>query len=208
MPQFTDWLSQLLEQGVSAQTDPPTLPAHERPAVGNVLNQAFDLNALDVAGPPIPFDRDAAINAAEVFAWSCWYLVSGEFFIANLRMRANLNTPAHHLSVDVAFRFLPSLLHRAKARDRDGELVRELDRLARAWPLSGVLVDLGSQPQSPLDFGGHSGLQMLYAERLIETGQPGWIPTGESARDWVEHIFRERGKPLPATIAKEHDDDG
>lgn len=206
MPQFTNWLTRLLSEGASLQDAAPALPPHERPAVERVLRRTFEEDALDVAGPPVSFDAIAALEAAEATAWACWSLVSGEDDVSPIRMNATPRSPASHLSVDVLFRFLPGILHRAQLRDPQGKLTLALDGLLRRWPLSGVLAGLDGSPTTALDFGGHPGLQLLYAERLIEAGQPGWVPTDESARAWAEHVYRERGKPLPEIIAKEiHD---
>ena len=53
---------------------------------------------------------------------------------------------------------------------------------------------------APPTFGGHPGLQLLYAERLAGVGRPGWVPPSGPAREWVERVHSERGRPLPAAI--------
>ena len=74
--------------------------------------------------------------------------------------------------------------------------------LAR-WPLSGVLADLPGPPTAALDFGGHPGLQLLYAERLVGRERPAWVPPGGPARERAELVFRGRGRSLPAPPREE-----
>jgi len=68
---------------------------------------------------------------------------------------------------------------------------------------SGVLADLDGTPATPPEFGGHPGLQLLYAERLAETGRAGWVPATGPAREWVERVYQERGKLMPAVSKEE-----
>ena len=84
-----------------------------------------------------------------------------------------------------------------------GVLVIGLERLLREWPLSGVLADLEGGPTTSINFGEHQGLQLLYAERLVETDRPDWVPTTGPAREWVERVYHERGKPVPAQLRPE-----
>jgi hypothetical protein len=206
MAQFLEWISNLMSRGESVQDDPPTLTAHERPAVERILGEFYEEHALDIAGPPIPFDLPAATEAAELLAHSCWLLVSGDE-AARLGLKCQPSSPSIHLSVDLGLRFLPAVYRRSKSQNPDGKLTLELDRILRMWPLSGVLACLDGKPASPLDFAGHPGLQLLYAERLVGTGQPGWVPESETARGWSERVFQERGKPLPEYVVEKTDGD-
>jgi hypothetical protein len=205
MPQFLDWITRVFSSGESVQDGPPSLLPGERSAVEHYLRNVFKECALDVAASPISFDPVAAIGAAELLAEACWLLVAEEDEPKPLGIESSPSSPSTDLSTDIALRFLPAVYRRAKLHQPEGTLTIELDRILRMWPLSGVLANLDGKPSSKLDFGGHSGLQMLYAERLLETGQPGWVPTSEPARSWVERVFRERGKPLPAYVPEEID---
>ena len=201
MTPFLDWLDRVLTAGESVQDAPPHLAPAERPAVEARLRAAFELHALDVAGPPLAFDPRAALGAAEVLASACWGLVGEDEPLALALGIAP--SPAAHLSADVLFRFLPSVHRRTRGREPDGALAAELARLLRAWPLSGVLADLDGAPAAPPDFGGHAGLQMLYAERLALTRRAGWLPADGPARAWAERVFAERGLTVPAELTKE-----
>lgn len=201
MRQFRDWLERVLSDGESVQGASPHLAPAERPAVEELLRSAFELHALDVAGPPIDFDPHAAVGAAVTLARACWVLVSAEEG-EPLAFGAPAS-PGANLSADVTLQFLPSVYRRAKVRAPDGPLATEIDRVLRAWPLSGVLADLDGAPTTPPDFGGHRGLQLLYAERLARTGRAGWVPQTEPARSWAERAFAERGTPVPTPLQKE-----
>jgi hypothetical protein len=204
MPPFPDWLTRVLAHGESVQEEPPALTVVERPAILEVLRTAFEDHILDVAGPPVPFAPDAALGAAVVLARACWLLVGAEpGEPAALSVGAKPASPAAHLSADVCLRLLPAAYRRARLRDHTGGLAVELERLLREWPLSGVLADLDGSPTTPPTFDGHPGLQQLYAERLALTGRPGWVPESGPAREWVERVYQERGKPVPAPPPKE-----
>jgi hypothetical protein len=94
-------------------------------------------------------------------------------------------------------RLLPAVLRRAGAKS-DEALADEVRAALLRWPLSGVLADLEEAPAGPLDFHGHPGLQLLYAERLVNGPRSAWVPPDGPAREWAERVFAERGRPLPA----------
>jgi hypothetical protein len=201
---FLEWLDLVLARGESVQDAPPALAVADRAGAEATLRAAFDLHALDVAGPFVPFDPATALGAALVLARACWGLV-GEGVAPALSLDA-APSPAAHLSADVTLRLLPAVHRRARLREPDGPLTGQLERIFRAWPLSGVLADLDGMPNTVPVFGGHPGLQLLYAERLAATNRPGWVPAGGRAREYVERVYRESGKPLPAPPPEEHRD--
>ena len=203
VPPFCDWLDRILARGESVQDAPPALPAPDWPAAESLLRAAFDVHALDVAGPPLPFDPGTAIEAALVLARACWSLVGAEEGPPATLTLDVVAAPAAQLSADVTLRFFPAVYRRARLREPDGPLVRQIHQLLRLWPLSGVLADLDGVPLTPPEFGGHPGLQLLYAERLALTNRPGWVPTDGPARAWVERVYLGLGKPLPAVPPEE-----
>jgi hypothetical protein len=204
MPPLAVWLTRVLARGESEQEAPPTLTPEERAGVLAVLRTAFDGHALDVAGPPVAFEPVIALDAATLLARACWLLVGAdEKEPTELAVRAEPASPSAHLSADVTLRFLPAVFRRAKVRSDTEPLAAAVETLLRAWPLSGVLADLDGEPTTPPEFGGHPGLQLLYAERLVTTGRPGWVPAGGAAREWVERVYSERDKPLPAPPKEE-----
>ena len=93
------------------------------------------------------------------------------------------------------------MLKRARLRGEGESLAGEIESLLRRWPLSGVLVDLDGEPSKDLSFDGHSGLLLLYSERLRVHGRVGWLTTDAQAREWVERAYQEHGKLTP--LAKE-----
>lgn len=204
MTPFADWLTRVLTRGESVQEDPPTLAPEERAGVLAVLRDAFGEHALDIAGPPIAFEPDIALAAATLLARACWLLVGAdENEPAALSFKAEPVSPSAHLSADVTLRFLPAGYRRARARSTAESLAAAVEKLLRAWPLSGVLADLDGTPTTPPEFGGHPGLQLLYAERLVATGRVGWVPPAGPAREWVERVYFEQGKPVPAVPKEE-----
>jgi hypothetical protein len=184
----------------------PVLAADERGLVESLLEAAFEQHSLHVAGPPVTYDPKAGIAAAQVLARACWlHAIGNESDTVALNLEADPCSSGAHLSADVTLRFLPAVLRRARARQAESGLVKALDRILRAWPLSGVLADLDGTPTATLDFGGHPGLQLLYAERLAATDRVGWLPPPGPAREWVERVYHERGIPIPALVLEEDD---
>jgi hypothetical protein len=159
------------------------------PAVA-FLAEAFQIHAADVAGPPIDFDPDSATAAAEFARQASWALVNHDERMAEVARRLKMpgvpNTPAHHLSADLLLRYLPQILRRARGLDPDDPLVELCARVLRQWPLSGVLADIAEPPLGPIDFGGHAGLLLLYAERLVNNDRPSWRP-GQGSLGWEYH---------------------
>jgi hypothetical protein len=205
MPAFADWLTHLLEDGESVLAGPPDVSPAARTAAGPVLREAFRRHALDVAGPAIPFDPDAAFAAAAVLAEACWRLIAHDPAAPPPADRLGApRTPAAHLSADLTLRFLPAVHRRARPRGEDDPLAVWCEAVLRRWPLSGVLAALPAGPESPPEFG-HPGLDLLYAEWLADRPHPAWVPPPGPVRDQVDRVFAQLGKqvPVPATTPLE-----
>jgi hypothetical protein len=203
MAAFVDFAQQLLTQGAVVLRERPRQTPPDRAEAGALLRRAHADCRLDVAGPLLPFDADAALSAAERVWWACWFLVQrGEPPEELDRCLAPLPAPtaaAQHLSADLTLRFLPQVHRRARALAADDPLTRRLEDILRRWPLSGVLADVGEAPLTPVEFAGHPGLLLLYAERLAGNVRPSWVPGGP-ALEYVELIFAERDLPVPAAL--------
>jgi hypothetical protein len=195
---FATWLERVLRHGESVQTARPEYATADGHTVVPLLAAAHGRHALSAAGPPLPFVEPVAVGAAVLLAGACWRLASGEEL--PVTTSAAPTSAADHLSADMVFRFLPAVYRRAKARS-DTALVGDLEAVLRRWPLAGVLAELDDEPTAALDFFGHPGLQLLYAERLTATARPAWVPAAGPAREWAERVFADRGRPLPARSA-------
>jgi hypothetical protein len=198
MSPFADFLQRVLDEGEAVFLGP--LSGDGDAAARSVLAEAFADHAIDVAGPPISFDPAAALAAAHFLADACWRLVAPTDAAVAVAPVGEPHTPAAHLSADVTLRFLPTVYRRAAARAMDDPLVGELANTLRRWPLSGVLADLPGAPACALDFGGHPGLQLLYAERLIDHEKAAWLPIEGPAWERVELVYRGRGRPMPHSV--------
>ena len=192
-----DWLERVLVHGESVQTEPPVFHPHSDAEIATLLEAAYLRHAANFAGVRLPFQKGAARDAARVLAEACWAQSSGGEYIPSPFCQREPASAAEHLTADLLYRFLPGVLKRAKARDRESALCVSLEGLLRKWPLSGVLADLDGAPALPPDFHGHAGLQMLYAERLLANPRTGWVPRSGTAYEWVERVFQDSGKPIP-----------
>jgi hypothetical protein len=202
---FADFLRRLLDDGAVVLSTRPVLRDRDRSRVSVILANAFADRVLDVAGPLIAFDPAVALRATECLGAACWFLVSHgespEIVEQSVQLPEPDDTPGCHLSADVVLRYLPTVYRRARALASHDVLTRASETILRHWPLSGVLADIIPGPQTPLTFGGHPGLALLYAERLAERFRPAWIPTGPG-RAYVELVFSERSLRLPSVTAE------
>jgi hypothetical protein len=205
MPTFRDWLDRTLSLGESILDAPPALLPSQHANVDESLRAAFATHALDVAGPPLDFDAATARDAAVALSRACWFLVRPPEDTSSVALTlAAKPSPAAHLSADVTLRLLPAVYRRARLREPRGDLARQIETLLREWPLSGVLADLDGAPTTAPEFGGHAGLQLLFAERFAATGgRAGWVPVSAPARDRAERVYHGLGKPLPAAPPEE-----
>lgn len=208
MTAFHEFVTQLLGQGkivfrsAAAPQDRPSSPAVA------VLAEAFEVHRLSVAGPRIAFDAGVACAAAELVRRSSWAVVNHDDRVAELEKRLKMpdspSTPAHHLSADLMLRYVPQILRRARGLDPFDPLVGLLASVLRQWPLSGVLSDVEEGPLGPVDFGGHPGLLMLYAERAIGKDRPAWRPAQPGpAWEYYELVCLEHGRPMTAARSEE-----
>jgi len=171
------------------------LPEQPDPDAAALLQDAYDIHALSVAGERIPFDAATSVAAGRVLFRAAWYFVHSNEPIdaAGLAMPSEPRTPTQHLSADLVLRYMPALYRRARALRPGDELAGRLAELLRRWPLSGVLADIEDAPLVPPDFAGHAGLRLLYAERLAEHEKPGWFPVGP-AMESVELVWQQLGR--------------
>lgn len=190
----------LLRDGSAHLREAPDPDPTSDADVAKVLRGAFADYCLEIAGPPLAFDEPTALGAASVVEQACWALVSQGLPVneleKRLRMPAPPRTAAQHLCSDLLLRYLPQIYRRARARDEADPLIQILERVLRQWPLSGVLAGLEDGPETAVDFGGHAGLMMLYAERLACHEKPAWFPGGEAAA-YVELVWTQLGKTAP-----------
>jgi hypothetical protein len=196
MTPFAQFLTQLFDSGEIIFREPPM----DRPSAHAVaiLADAFGAHALNVAGPPIAFDPSTATAAAEFLRQASWALVNRDERARELKRRLKLPgpavTPSQHLSADLVLRYVPQVLRRARGLDSSDPMVEILAQALRSWPLSGVLSDLSDGPLVPLDFGGHSGLLLLYAERSLGNDRPAWRPAPPArACDYDELVRDQHG---------------
>jgi hypothetical protein len=200
MAELSTFLSDLFREGriVFGPGGAPRDRSTERDVA--ILAEAFGTYVLSVAGPPIAFDAQAALEAAEVVRHASWALVDREERPADLRRRLRVSvrptTPAQHLSADLLLRYLPHILKRARGLDPADPLAEFLGDLLRRWPLSGALADVEEGPLVAPEFGGHPGLLLLYAERVNAHDRPAWRPEPSTpAYDYYQLISGSSPEP-------------
>jgi hypothetical protein len=199
MSALTPFLDRLIATGEARLTGRPE--PDDRRDTEDVLGRAFAEYRLDVAGPPIEFDANAALDAALFVARACWFAVSRddppEQVTGLLPTVPEPKAPAAHLSIDLTLRYAVTVYRRVHAQNADDVLALRLADTLRRCPLTGVLSDVEEAPAGDLVFGGHAGLELLYAERLAANFRPAWLPAEGRMRERVELVYQQMGKTMP-----------
>jgi metal-sulfur cluster biosynthetic enzyme len=199
MSALTPFLDRLFTTGEARLTGRPE--PDDRRDTDEVLRRAFAEYRLDVAGPRIDFDSVAAHEAALFTARACWFAVSREEppeqVTTLLPTISDPKTPAAHLSIDLTLRYAVTIYRRVHAQNAEDVLAIRLADTFRRCPLTGVLSDAAEAPTGDLVFGGHAGLELLYAERLAANYRPAWLPAEGRVRERVEMVFQQMGKAMP-----------
>ncbi|HEV3144392.1 MAG TPA: hypothetical protein VGZ47_10945, partial [Gemmataceae bacterium] len=143
------------------------------------------------------FDAELALAAGEFLWQSCWCLVrrdlQAELIEKFLHFPLQPKSPAQNLSVDLLFHYLPQIHRRSRALSAEDILTRRLEEVLCRWPLSGVLANITTAPIGDLEFGGHAGLQLLFAERFRRHSRPEWQPHGRTS-EYLELVYQEHGE--------------
>lgn len=200
MATLAEFLEHLFVEGRVVFRERPVVSREDRDPASAVLRRTFADALMELAGPPLPFDEPTALRAADWTRRACWFLVSREEPPDELEKAlalpesARTRSASEHLAADLTFRYLPAVHRRARAIDPSDPLARRLVDLFRLWPLSGVLSDIEDAPTSPIEFGGHDGLRLLYAERLVDHRRPAWVPGEGRSREFVELALNATGR--------------
>jgi hypothetical protein len=197
MNELAEFLANLFQEGRIHFRRRPQPSALASPEVTGLLERAYTAYRLDIPGAAIALDAGLAGVAAEVVRQASWALVCRHDRVSDLQRHLQMPrspaTATDHLSADLLLRYLPQIHRRARAFDPSDALVVQLEQILRQWPLSGVLAGLDDGPTSPLEFGGHEGLMLLYAERLAQRPSPAlsWRPEGKPL-EYVELVSEMR----------------
>jgi hypothetical protein len=199
MSALSPFLDRLFTTGEARLTGRPE--PDDRRDTDEVLRRAFTEYRLDVAGPLIEFDPDAAHAAALFTARACWFAVSREEppeqVTKLLSAITDPKTPAAHLSIDLTLRYAVTIYRRVHAQNAEDVLAIRLADTFRRCPLTGALSDVAEAPTGDVVFGGHAGLELLYAERLAANYRPAWLPAEGRLNERVELVFQQLGKRMP-----------
>jgi len=191
MHPLTDFLESLFDDGAVTFSDRPVAIPDDRRAARDLLDRVFAAQRLSVAGPPVAFDADTALAAAEFVRWACWFVVNRDEPAAEVERMLTVppepQTAGQHLSADLTFRYLAQVHRRARALSPDDPLTVRLEETLRRFPFSGVLADVAVGPTTGLAFDNHPGLQLLYAERFAKHARTAWRPGGRTG-EYVELV--------------------
>jgi hypothetical protein len=181
-----------------------------------LISRYFEADILELAGPELRLNITAALSAAEYLQRAAWFVVSrqdrAEVVSQCLCDPVPPKSAEDVASVDLFFRYLPSLYQRAVASSPDDILTESLKRQLLSWPLAGASADLSDPPSGRLDFFGHRGLQLRYAERLARRPRQGWKPTDPASLDVLTAVFLQQGldlatlRSIPLTSPEKHPD--
>src|SRR5262249_55923260 len=196
---LAEFLPRLFDHGEVRFRERPASSDVDREQARALLEGVFASYRLDVAGPPITFDAEIGLAAASVVEMACWYLVNRDEPEEQVKQALQMAGPpvsaSAHLSADLVFRYLAHLHRRARAHAPSDVLVTQLADILRKWPLSGVQSDVDEPPLTPLEFAGHDGLMLLYAERFVRRPKPAWRPGKGRLLEFVELVETHLEKP-------------
>jgi hypothetical protein len=200
MPALAEFLRQLFDRGSIVFESAPLAQTDMSEEEGSLLGEVFRDRSLELAGPPLTLDAELAFASSQFVFHAAWFLVhrgdSVDVVSGRLEFPRNPATPSEHLSADLVLRFVPSIYRRALAAAPTDALTECCADVLRRWPLSGVLSTIDDVPLTPLDFGGHEGLRLLYAERLAARERANWFPAHRGL-EWVERVYHGQRRRWP-----------
>ena len=175
---LASFLEQLFGSGKVLLSTARPLAAAETEAI-DILRAEEVLRRADFPGEAPVFELDAGYWAARIFYRACQFFASRDLPVDSIRVDLaescpnDASLPGVIYSVDLTFRYLPDLHRLARGVASADPLVEELERLARAWPLSGVGILFEEVPPD-VCLGpvlSHSGLLETYVDRALASGQ-------------------------------------
>jgi hypothetical protein len=136
-----------------------------------VLKQNYEQDQLNMPGKIPAFHDEASL-------WGACYLyralqfvmlrdASEEIILEHLKEFTGIKTAEVFYSVDLSFRYLPTLFNFAKSLSPDDVLVQCLKKTANEWPLSSVGIELTQEPQHDLILR-NTSLKQLYVDRITQ----------------------------------------
>ncbi len=202
MSRFTEFLESLLLEGKVVLEQPLQCTSKDTSAALACLARGFHLDSLNLAGPPLSFAARHALAAAQLLADACWCLLEADEPRAakppgHAWRLPPAATAAELASVDLVLRYLPDVYRHAHVQAPDQPFTPALCTLLHRWPLAGVLADLAEPPIGDVRLGDHFGLQLRYAERLLQRPRAAWLPSVARTYAVVAMVFQEANQPLP-----------
>jgi len=165
------FIDKLMIEGVAAVFGEAEIPS-EDPECGRLL-VAWDGNARsELAGDGPPLSLATATWASRILYLGCKFVVCRDVSEAEIARSLAENcpeprSPSVDWSADLVFRHLPEVYRGARHLSNADPLVRELLKLAAAWPLSSVGILIEAEPNLST-FIRHPALKQLYVDRILE----------------------------------------
>lgn len=197
------WAGVLIEIETEARADP---------RLGRLLADWHHEAAEDLGGPELPFDEDAARQAAVVLFRAAWCYLHRDTPAAEVAKLLQPPPPetltaAAQFSADLTLRHLPALHRIALALAPGDPLLAALRALAAACPLSspGFSPDENFPPSAdPLAWARlqeHPGLRQLFLDRVAAHADRAWMEIPDIAAAIAHALGVGHGLPLhaPAT---------
>jgi len=170
-PTLSAFIDKLMTEGVAAVFGNTEVPSVD-PECGRLLVAWDGIARSDLAGEVPPFSVSTATWASKILYLACKFVVCREIPEAEIVRSLAEKCPEPHSpsvdwSADLLFRYLPEVYRGARHLSNSDPLVRELLKLAAAWPLSSVGIPLEREP-SLNTFIQHPALKQLYVDRILE----------------------------------------
>ncbi len=196
MPAFVRFLTNLFESGSvqvplinhGAPPDFQSLAASER------LREADQNQRLAAPHTAPEFHAEAALAGAR------WLFLGCQLFIDRSHTIDAFSTEVSEgvlwekesscvYSVDLTLRFLPDLYRHARQHASNDPLMKTLQALAQAWPLSSVgIPDLHWEKSEWEPWQNHPSLRQIYIDRIIASDDGSRLETGRWANAVAESL--------------------
>jgi hypothetical protein len=148
----------------------------DQETAGELLQQFYQKDILDMPFTAPAFDKDAAVWAAVYLYTSIGLAVNREadekMIKEQLKAYKGTITPATVYSADLVLRQLLPLLHLVKGLAPADLLLQELVQTAAAWPFSSVGYELDTLMNEEIIFS-HPSLNVAYTDRIIAAKDKG-----------------------------------
>ncbi|MCC9598971.1 hypothetical protein LOC67_00255 [Stieleria sp. JC731] len=166
---------------------------NDRQLAAEVLTKASITAAWEAPGNAPGFRLEAAMWAAEAFAWACGMLIDRAETMTEMpgwlaELTPQPRSVEEHWSVDLVFRFGFDLVKRSESISLDDDFHQELMKLFSLWPLSAVGMKIEHDENACNIVFADSSLRKIMVDRVLLRQDPGWLADDRLKADYEQVV--------------------